>query len=192
MGAPVHTDVISHPLTVAKLAVDRPTEITLEPDAAARALIADALGLSGLRKLRLSGAIRPTGKRDWTLEAILGATVVQPCVVTLAPVTTRIDEPVTRRYLAVPAPDPTGDEAEMPEDDTQEPLPEVIDLGALMLEALAIALPAFPRAEGAELADGSFGPPGAAPIETGKENPFAALEALKSKMGDAPDEAGSG
>ncbi len=45
---------------------------------------------------------------------------------------------------------PTDDEAEMPEDDTAEPLPEVIDPGAVMFEALALALPDYPRAPKAE------------------------------------------
>jgi hypothetical protein len=55
----------------------------------------------------------PEGARDWRLSARLGATVVQPCVATLAPVTTRIDTDVTRRYLA-DWQEPEGDEAEMP------------------------------------------------------------------------------
>jgi hypothetical protein len=53
----------------------------------------------------------------------LGATVVQPCVATLAPVTTRIETGVTRRYLA-DWQEPEGEEAEMPEDDTTEALPD--------------------------------------------------------------------
>ncbi len=80
--------------------------------------------------------------RDWRLEAKLGATVVQPCVVTAEPVTTRIDDPVTRRYLAQ-MPEPQGDEVEMPEDDSAEPLPDVLDLSAVMAEALALALPLY-------------------------------------------------
>ena len=67
----------------------------------------------------------------------LGATVTQACVVTLAPVITRIEETVTRRYLA-DMPEPEGEEVEMPEDDSAEPLPVIIDPGAVMIEALAL------------------------------------------------------
>ena len=45
---------------------------------------------------------------------------------------------------------PDGDEVEMPEDDTVEPMPEVIDLAEVAAEALALALPLYPRAPGAD------------------------------------------
>src|SRR6056297_1818478 len=69
----------------------------LAPDAAARKMIAEELGLSDLRKLRLQGRVSEDGA-DWVLDAHLGATVVQPCGGTLDPVTTRIDATVTRRF----------------------------------------------------------------------------------------------
>ena len=112
--------------------------------------------------------------------------MVQPCVITTEPVTTRIDEPVLRRYLAE-APAPTGgEEVEMPEDDTVEPLPAEIDLGAVMAEALALALPAFPRATGAELGAVVAGPPGVAPLTDEAARPLAGLAGLRDRLA-APD-----
>lgn len=61
---------------------------------------------------------------------------------------TRLDEPVRRRYLAGLDP-PAPGESEMP-DDEAEALPAALDLGGVMLEALALALPPYPRAPGAE------------------------------------------
>ncbi|MCX7644865.1 MAG: DUF177 domain-containing protein [Rhodobacteraceae bacterium] len=154
----------------------------LEPDAAERAALARVLGASEIRKLRFAGELRPEGRRDWRLEATLGATVVQPCVVTLEPVVTRIDEAVVRRYLADwPEPEP-GSETEMPEDDSAEPLGGAIDPAVVMAEALALALPDFPRAAGVEIGTATAAPPGAAPFEA-QGNPFAALAQLKK---DAP------
>lgn len=171
---------------VADLATRRETAFDLRPDAATLTALADEMGVDALRKLRFAGRLIPDGRRDWRLEAMLGATVVQPCVVTLAPVTTRIDEPVTRRYLADPTPIlPEGDEIEMPEDDTIEPLPAVIDIDAVMIEALALALPLYPRAEGAELGSLQAAPPGAAPLDETRVTPFAALSALRKD--DEPD-----
>jgi uncharacterized metal-binding protein YceD (DUF177 family) len=173
-------------LRVADLAARRETAFDLRPDAATLAALADEFGVDALRKLRFAGRLIPDGRRDWRLEARLGATVVQPCVVTLAPVTTRIDEPVTRRYLADPAPLlPEGDEVEMPEDDTAEALPAVIDIDAVMTEALALAIPLYPRADGAELGSLQAAPPGAAPLDDTRVTPFAALAALRKD--DAPD-----
>ncbi|MCU0907989.1 MAG: DUF177 domain-containing protein [Rhodobacteraceae bacterium] len=145
------------------------------PDDLAR-LAAD-LGLLGLSKVRLSGRASPAGG-GMDLDARLGATVVQPCSVTLAPVTTRIDEPVQRRYRpGLDAPDP-GSETEMPEDDSLEPLPDTIDLADVLAEALALALPAFPRAPGAEFGAAVFAAPGVAPLTDADASPFAVLRGL--------------
>ena len=85
-------------LRVAALRNNQPTAFDLRPDEARRDALAAELGLLGLKKLRLAGEIRPEGRDAWRLEATIGATVTQPCVVTLAPVTTRIDEPVSRHW----------------------------------------------------------------------------------------------
>lgn len=170
------TRSLTLPLRVADLPARKPTRFEIVPDEAQLALLAAELGLSQLRKLRFKGELRPRGKRDWDLAADLGATVVQACIVTLDPVTTRIEEAVLRRYTAGLTP-PTGEEVEMPEDDTEEPLPEVIDPGAVMAEALALALPLYPRAEGAQ-ADIQVAPPGAEPLTEAAMRPFAGLDKL--------------
>ena len=172
------------PLRVAQLAGRKVTQIDLQPDAATRAEIAQMLGLEGLRKFRFIAKLQPLGKSDWEVVGTLGATVVQPCAVTLEPVATRIDEPVTRRFLA-DMPSPEGLEIEMPEDDTLEPLGVDIDISAIALEALSLALPPFPRAakalEGPEIVLESR-PAGAAPLEPETAKPFAALAELRAKL----------
>ena len=173
----------SHPFRVADLAARKATRFDLRPDAETRAAIADALGLLSLEKLRIVGEIRPQGGRDWLLEAALGATVTQACVVTLAPVTTRIEETVTRRYLS-DMPEPEGEEVEMPEDDSAEPLSDIIDPGAVMIEALTLSLPHYPRAEGAELGESRFAEPGAEPLSDEAMKPFAGLADLLKKDED--------
>lgn len=182
---------LAAPLRVARLDARKPVEFDLQPDSQLRARIAALLELEGLRKFRFHGVLRPFARKDWELQGHIGATVVQPCAVTLAPVVTRIDEPVTRRYLA-DLPEPSALEIEMPEDDSSEPLGAEIDLSAAALEALALALPAFPRAAEAELPAGALtqAPPGERPIEDERPKPFAALAALRDKLdpGDRSDE----
>lgn len=134
---------------VAHLNPRQPTEFALAPDAAARQALAVELGLLDLPKLRFSGSIRAVASDGWQVTGRLAARVVQPCVVTLAPVTTDLDEPVERVFsphLAAPE----GDETEMP-DDALEPLGQFIDLAAIMAEELSLALPLYPRASGAGL-----------------------------------------
>ncbi|MGD9864993.1 MAG: DUF177 domain-containing protein [Pseudodonghicola sp.] len=171
----------SHALRVAELPQTAPTPFDLAPDAEARAALAQELGLSALRKLRFSGRLQARGRRDWLLEAQLGATVVQPCVVTLEPVTSRIDVPVRRLFVAGLA-DPEGAEVEMPEDDSIEPLGAIIDLDAVMAEALALALPLYPRAEGVELGEAVYAEPGRTPMRDEDTRPFAGLAGLRDAL----------
>lgn len=173
------------PFRAADLARRQPLAFRLEPDAPAREALARDMDIPAIRKLRFEGTLTPEGREDWRLDAVLGATVVQDCVVTLAPVSTRIDMPVARTYLArMPEPEP-GSETEMPEDDTVEPLPAVIDPAQVMAEALALALPDYPRAEGVELGALAVAPPGAEPLTDEKVSPFAALARLKKDDGGA-------
>jgi len=155
----------------------------LVPDAAARVALAAELGIASVRKLRFTGAVFPEGTADWRLVAKLGATVVQDCVTTLAPVTTRIDVPVNRTYLADLAPLPDEDEIEMPDDDSVEPLPDTLDLSAVMAEALALALPEYPHAEGVTPLVQTYTEPGEQAMSDADAKPFAGLASLRDKLG---------
>jgi uncharacterized metal-binding protein YceD (DUF177 family) len=151
-------------------------------DAEARA-IAALLDLQGLRKVRFAGRLTPLARGGWRLDARLGATVVQSCVVTLDPVTTRIDQPVRRLWLADDAPRTAEILVDPEEDDELEPLGDRIDLGRVALEALALALPAYPRKPGAGLPAGAAEE--AADLDAEPElKPFAGLAALRAKMGE--------
>ena len=170
------TTPFAHRLRVAHLNPRSPTPVQLKPDAAARAAIADDLGLLGLPALRFDGKVEARGNDAWALTGRLTARVVQPCVVTLEPVETPIDEEV-RRIFTPHLTAPLDEEIEMP-DDEMEPLGQFIDAGAVVIEALSLALPLYPRAPGAELPEGTE--PAPEPGEDRKK-PFAGLDALLSK-----------
>lgn len=176
----------SLPFRVAQIAGRSATHVKFAPDAAARAAIAAELGLLSLPNMVFDGEIRPSGKRDMVLSGKLTALAIQPCSVTLEPVKTRVDEVVTRKYLADYVV-PEGEEVEIPEDDTQEPLGEVIDAAEVAMEALALALPLYPRAPGVELGEVGVAPPGAEPLREADLKPFAGLAALMNKAAK-PDE----
>ena len=177
------------PLRISRLTARNAHPVTLEPDAPQRAAVAQFLQIESLRKFRFCGQLKPLGRRDWELRADLGATVVQLCAVSLVPVTTRIDETVIRRFIA-DLPEPEALEVEMPEDDSIEHLGPDIDISAIAIEALSLALPAYPRAPDAELAPGGSldqAPPDAAPLSESRPNPFAALASLQGKLEKDPD-----
>jgi len=181
------------PFQVGRLPRSRQVAFRIEPDAAARAALAAELELLALRKLRFEGQLRPLEGGGWELRAELGATVVQPCGITLAPVTTRIDEPVIRRYLPDwrdPALEAGADaEIEVPDDTDTEALGSVIDPATVMAEALALAVPAFPRAPDANLGSEGAAAPASDSAANGARRPFAALAPLRDRMaGRNPDD----
>jgi uncharacterized metal-binding protein YceD (DUF177 family) len=159
----------------------KPTRFSFRPDADARAVLAADLGLLALHALEMTGEIRPVGRDELALEATLTARADQACSVTLAPVPASINEPVRRRYVAGLT-DPEGDEVEMPEDDSIEPMPDEIDLSDIAAEALALALPLYPRAPGAEFAQSLHAGDGIAPLSDNDLKPFAGLQGLAAQL----------
>lgn len=185
---PPPANLPSLPLRSAQLSARKPTRFAFRPDADGRRAIADALGLIDLAFLSFEGELRPSGRSDFVLEAQLSAKAVQPCSITLAPVPARIDEKVRRRFEADYHP-PEAEEAEMVDDET-EALPDVIDLAAIAAEALALALPLYPRAAGVELGEAVFAAPGATPLAEPDLKPFAGLAGLAERL-NKPDSGSS-
>ncbi len=66
------------------------------------------LGVTSIRKMMFSGVLAPGRNGSWTLTGELGATVVQPCVATLRPVTTRVEERVERMFVPGLEPPPSA------------------------------------------------------------------------------------
>lgn len=168
----------------------KPTRFAYAPDAAVCEGLAQDLGLLGLRKLEFSGQITPDGRDAMLLTGTLTAECDQACIVTLAPVRARITEDVRRRYVAGLT-EPEADEMEMPEDDTVEPMPEVIDIAAIAAEALMLALPLYPRAPGAELGSVVVAPEGVAPLADSDLKPFAGLAGLAGRLTPKPGDGGN-
>ena len=170
---------------LADLNHQRPTAFDISPDANQRRQLSKQLGFRALRKLRLTGQLVASGKKNWALKAKLGATIEQDCVITLRPVITRVDSQLRRRFVPetdlAPMEDPM-DEIEMDSDETLEPLPEEIDLLSVLAEALSIEAPDYPRAQGAALSETNFSQPGVAPMTDADAKPFSGLAKLQEKM----------
>ncbi len=174
---------LSHPMRTAGLGARPSTLFDLRPNGPERAALAAFLDILAIPEMRFKGTIMPSGRRDLILQGVLTARVVQPCVVTLDPVTTFLSEEVERRYVE----DfvlPEDDEVEMPEDDGIEPLPQVIDLGAVATEVLTLALPLYPRAPGAALGETVHAAEGVVPLRDADLRPFAGLAGLALNVDD--------
>ncbi|HET9068016.1 MAG TPA: DUF177 domain-containing protein [Amaricoccus sp.] len=167
-------------------------DFDIAPEPREAEALARLLDARSVRKMRFRGRLEPLAGGGWQLAASLGATVVQSCVVTLDPVTTRIDQRVQRTFLPETAALGAEILVDPEEEDEIEPLTDRIDLGRVAVEALALALPAYPRKPGASLPDAggasgtggrTGGGEGPADEEDGRR-PFAALAALRGKLDD--------
>lgn len=164
------------PLRVSQLNPRQKTTFVIQPDAARRKEIAAELGILDLPRLRFRATLSSAPADAWDLTADLDAKVVQACIVTLDPVTTDLSEPVHRVFSPHTTP-PTAEETEM-SDDEVEPLGQSIDLDAVMIESLSLALPLYPRADGAAMDDAA---PDTSEPEDDARKPFAGLADLLGK-----------
>jgi uncharacterized metal-binding protein YceD (DUF177 family) len=179
------TDTSTPVLRIADLNERRPTRFELSFDAAQIRQFSEELGLISLKKLRFKGELTAKGRDQWELTADLGATVQQDCVISFVPVTTRIDEKISRRYVPEAMFEQVADDEEIAEasgDDAMDILPAEIDLIDVFRETLVLTLPDYPRAEGVELGERVFSQEGVKPMRDADAKPFAGLAALKEKL----------
>lgn len=115
------------------------------------------------------------------LTGTIEAEVVQACVATLEPVTSRIAEPIRVELRLAADIDPLAD-IDPDEDWDLEPLdpPDIVPLGRIVYEIVASSLDPFPRAPGAAV-------DWVDPAEAGgaaRSSPFAGLARLKDGGSD--------
>lgn len=171
---PSLTPEFSRPLSLRRLPRAQSFSFTHAATPEERSAVAEVLSAREIPKLRIEGDISPLGKEGWQLCARITATALQSCVVTLEPVATKLSQTITRDYLP-DAPDCLGPGG----DDSVEPLSDSIDLGLIAMEALALALPDYPRKPGIDLTD--IMPEHSFEAEE-RPNPFAALAALRENL----------
>ena len=144
-----------------------------------KSAIADRLGLLSLDRLeahcilsREGQKVRATGRLKASLE--------QACVATGEAVPTHVDEPFDLRFAPEPKVGGADEEIELGEADLDTVFHDgsAIDLGGAVIDTLALALDPYPRSAGADAALKEAG------VMTEEEaSPFAALAALKEKLG---------
>ncbi|MEO0342266.1 MAG: DUF177 domain-containing protein [Pseudomonadota bacterium] len=144
----------------------------------------DKLGVRALSKLRFQGEFLPHSDGSILLRGQLGASVGQNCIITLQPMTTRIDTKFERQFVALSKHDDPEAEIELLDDDPEDILPNRFVLFDILTEALALEIPEYPRASGAALEDAQFTEPGKKPMTDEDARPFASLSALRDKLND--------
>ncbi len=173
------------------LVLSRPIELDRIPDSGQHERVeldadecdrlAAYLSLPAVKACRAELAVVPWRKQGFRIHGDVNADVRYVSVVSLDEFDARISDTMDRYFLRGNAPGPRADIVTVDplEDDEPDPLTgNSIDLGVLIVEALALAVDPYPRIPGQtfEQGDGADGQPGEKPDGA---SPFAVLEQLK-------------
>ena len=144
------------------------------------AALAERFGLASLTALEADACLRAEEQGKIRVKVTFTADVLQCCVVTLVPVSARLNE----EFEVVFAPE-TGDEGpdrdeiviDVTEADPPEPLiGDSVDVGELVAQHMALAIDPYPRKSGVD-----WRPDETADGDGHGESPFAVLAGLKKQ-----------
>jgi uncharacterized metal-binding protein YceD (DUF177 family) len=152
----------------------RRVELAASP--AARDAIARAAKVQGLPRLEAVFDVTRHGRDGLRVQGRVFATVEQSCVVTLEPLHNEIDEQVDLVFVPQSAmytePESSGGKKRAASEEAPEALDgDSVDLGAIAIEFLNLAIDPYPRKPGVVFESPATSDDGA--------HPFAALAALK-------------
>lgn len=163
------------------VAVDDIPETGLHIEAEAPAEVrAQLVKLANLRDLPHLSAVFDLIRRGGGVHVAgqVKARVGQTCVVTLEPLENDLDEPINLLFAPTVDAAAKDDRTDHKAGDEEPPEPLIegrVDLGAIATEFLLLGIDPYPRKAGAEFAV----------VKTADDSarPFAALEALKKRLG---------
>ena len=165
-----------------RLAIDQIRDgdrLDLVADESECAAVADRLGLLCLDRFEAHAVLTREGQKVRAAGRIR-ASLDQACVATGDPVPAHVDEPFELVFLPEPRPGSADEEIELESNelDTLFHDGSAIDLGGALADTLALALDPYPRSAGADAALKEAGV-----LSEEEAGPFAALAALKTKLG---------
>ena len=172
------TDSFAHALRLDQIRDGARLEINADEEEKRR--IAKRLALVSLHSLAAYAALSRQPGDIVRAQGRLQAKLDQSCVVTGEPVPAHIDEPFDLLFVPEPKSRSADDEIELGEDELDTIFHDgsAIDLGGAIADTLALSLDPYPRSAGADAALKEAGV-----LAEEEASPFAALAALKSKLG---------
>jgi uncharacterized metal-binding protein YceD (DUF177 family) len=150
-------------------------DVVLAPNESERALIAEWAEVSAVPSFNAQIALKRVSPSRFSYAATLKAEVVQPCGVTLEPVTQTIEQAFTRELHLTHTARHRPELVELSPGAGEDEAPEEIestryDAAGPVLEEFSLAVDPYPRAPGVAYE---------APEEEKPESPFAVLARLK-------------
>jgi uncharacterized metal-binding protein YceD (DUF177 family) len=161
----------SRVLTTEKIAPSGQFEIITASPHECKAL-ADRFGLLDIQSLSAKLTVQPTPHRiGFNVTGSLLANVIQQCVVSLEPLSAKLESTLEAQFLPPPEEPPKGQTFDLtPDDEDYEVIIDgKIDLGELVAQRLYLALDPYPRKPGLGPIQSEFG------HDNLEENPFRQL-----------------
>jgi uncharacterized metal-binding protein YceD (DUF177 family) len=158
-------------------------ELSIGANEEERAALAERFGLVAIERLSAAASLKRSGE-EVRAEGTLSAAVVQSCVATGVPVPAEVDE----EFSIVFRPHPVGvspeEEIELGEGELDVIFYDgaAVDVGEAVAETLSLSLEPYPRSAEAEEALREAGVK-SEEEQRAESSPFAALAALKDKLG---------
>lgn len=155
--------------------------LDLVADAEERAAVAGRLGLPSLDRFEAHAVLARDGQKV-RATGRLKAALEQACVATGESLPAHLDEPFELHFVPEPKIGEPDAEIELDPGDLDTVFHDgaAIDLGSAIADSLALALDPYPRSPSADAALKEAGV-----LSEEQAGPFAALAALKSKLGGA-------
>lgn len=143
---------------------------------AERVELARQLPLVSCEALSVQYVIKPSGRDAYAMTGNVTAEVTQSCIVTLEPVTARLDEPLDCKFVpAAIIPREQTEEEELSSLEELEPIEGGwLNVGRVVFEVISTGLDPYPRRPDAEWKNDDAGD-----ADTAASGPFAALAGLK-------------
>lgn len=178
---PTASPEFSHPFDLRHLDAGDRAVVELEPDGATLKALGDRLGLVSLSKFTATLGVTRLDDGSVAVDGRVFGDLAQRCGVTLVPIPEVVDETVELLFLTPKA--FAAFEAETAPEDLLdgpdvEPLEsDILDLGEIATQSLALGLDPFPRDPTVDPVAASAGEPVEPEEET--QSPFAKLAGLK-------------
>ncbi len=186
-----HKSEIERMVDLDKMGAGGSTALEVTPSESERAALARRFGFLGLPAFSARATVDRRAGGQVVVEGRLRGRIVQACILSLDPVTQELDETfriVFRQGLAEELDAENGETVLSAQVDAPEPLAgNMLDVGEIVAEQLALAADPYPRRPGVKLEDVLPKPRNAgnegrrAGKSDGRRHPFAGLAALRDK-----------
>jgi len=143
--------------------------------------LGDLMQVTKISRFSFSGNILQTSSKKYKLSSTLKGSLIQKCVITSNPVKTILDTTIKRYYISAKSNCVPFDTESNVAFSELEFIENELDIGDIIIEALALAIPDYPKKQNVKFNGVTITENGLEPLDKIVNNPFSSLEKLKNK-----------